>query len=276
MSTIKQAAGPARPRAGAVTRRLAGAEFLKVRKRRGLVALTAMLTVGAVVLAGGVLAVLHAADPAKYGPAGGPGNLANAGFIVSSLGAVAAVLVGATMGAGDVQAGVFRDLVATGRSRLALFTARISGGLALLWPLVAVAWATACAGSVLLAGPNTEPGLAVMIEGGLWVLLATAVSYLMALGLASLAGSRSATVGILLAWQFAVTPLALRVVNLGVLREGLLTAGLDRMIPAGLLPGARPDPVSATMSIAVALAVIAAWAVVPLVAGAWRTCTRDA
>ena len=146
MSTIKQAAGPARPRAGAVTRRLAGAEFLKVRKRRGLVALTAMLTVGAVVLAGGVLAILHAADPAKYGPAGGLGNLANAGFIVSSLGAVAAVLVGATMGAGDVQAGVFRDLVATGRSRLALFTARIPGGLALLWPLVAASWAAACAG----------------------------------------------------------------------------------------------------------------------------------
>jgi hypothetical protein len=274
--TINQAAGQARPGPGAVARRLAGAEFLKVRKRRGLVALTAILTVGAVVLAGGVLAVLHAADPAKYGPAGGLGNLANAGFIVSSLGAVVAVLVGATMGAGDVQAGVFRDLVATGRSRLALFTARIPGGLALLWPLVAVAWATACTGSVLLAGPNPQPGLAVMIEGGLWVLLAATVAYLMALGLASLAGSRSATVGMLLAWQFAVTPLALRVANLGVLREGLLTAGLDRMIPAGLLPGARPDPVSPHMSIAVAIAVIAAWAVVPLVAGAWRTCTRDA
>jgi hypothetical protein len=274
--TINGAAGQARPRPGAAARRLAGAEFLKVRKRRGLVALTALLTVGAVVLAGGVLAVLHAADPAKYGPAGGPGNLANAGFIVSSLGAVAAVLVGATMGAGDVQAGVFRDLVATGRSRLALFTARIPGGLALLWPLVAVAWATACTGSVLLAGSLPGPGVAVMIEGGLWALLAATVSYLMALGLASLAGSRSAIVAILLAWQFALTPLVLGVAKLGVLREGLLTAGLDRMIPAGLLPGARPDPVSPTMSIAVAIAVIAAWAVVPLVAGAWRTCTRDA
>jgi len=274
--TINQAAGQARPRPGAVARRLAGAEFLKVRKRRGLVALTALLTVGAVVLAGGVLAILHAADPAKYGPAGGLGNLANAGFIVSSLGAVAAVLVGATMGAGDVQAGVFRDMVATGRSRLALFTARIPGGLALLWPLVTVAWATACTGSVLLAGSLSRPGVALMIEGGLWVLLAATVAYLMALGLASLAGSRSAIVGILLAWQFALTPLALGAAKLGVLREGLLTAGLDRMIPAGLLPGARPDPVSATMPIAVGVAVIAAWAVVPLVAGAWRTCTRDA
>jgi hypothetical protein len=274
--TINRAAGPARPRPGAVAARLVSAEFLKVRKRRGLAALTALLTAGAVVFAGGVLAVLHAAEPAKYGAAGGLGNLANAAYIMSALGAVAAVLVGATMGAGDLQAGVFRDLVATGRSRLALFTARIPGGLALLWPLVAVSWAAACAGSVLLAGPNPQPGLAVMIEGGLWVLLATAVSYLMALGLASLAGTRSATVGILLAWQFAVTPLALGVAKLGVLREGLLTAGLDRVIPAGLLPGARPDPVSPNMSMMLAVTVIAAWAVVPLVAGAWRTCTRDA
>ena len=274
--TINPAAGPARPRPGAVAVRLASAEFLKVRKRRGLAALTALLTVGAVVFAGGVLAVLHVAEPAKYGAAGGLGNLANAAYIMSVLGAVAAVLVGATMGAGDLQAGVFRDLVATGRSRLALFTARIPGGLALLWPLVAVSWAAACAGSVLLAGPNPQPGLAVMIEGGLWVLLATAVSYLMALGVASVAGTRSATVGILLAWQFAVTPLALGVAKLGVLREGLLTAGLNRMIPAGLLPGARPDPVSPHMSIMLAVTLIAAWAVIPLVAGAWRTSTRDA
>jgi hypothetical protein len=274
--TINRAARPARPRPGATAARLVSAEFLKVRKRRGLAALTALLTAGAVVLAGGVLAVLHAAEPAKYGAAGGLGNLGNAAYVLSVLGAVAAVLVGATMGAGDLQAGVFRDLVATGRSRLALFTARIPGGLALLWPLVAVSWAAACGGSVLLAGPNPQPGLAVMIDGGLWVLLATAVSYLMALGLASLASTRSATVGILLAWQFAVTPLALAVAKLGVLREGLLTAGLDRMIPAGLLPGARPDPVSPHMSIMLAATVIAVWAVVPLVAGAWRTCTRDA
>jgi ABC-type transport system involved in multi-copper enzyme maturation permease subunit len=274
--TINRAAGPIRQRPGAVAARLAGAEFLKVRKRRGLAALTAMLTVGAVVIAGIVLAVLHAADPAKYGPAGGLANLANAAYILSSLGAVAAVLVGATMGSGDLQAGVFRDLVATGRSRLALFAARIPGGLALLWPLVAVSWAAACAGSVLLAGSHPQPGLAAMIEGGGWVLLAATVSYLMALGLAALAGSRSATVAILLAWQFAVTPLALDVAKLGVLREGLLTAGLDRMIPAGLLPGARPDLVSPHMSVIVAVTVIAAWAVVPLAAGAWRTCTRDA
>src|SRR5262249_60035858 len=110
---------------------------------------------------------------------------------------------GGSVGAGAVRAGAFRDVVAPGRSRLALFTARIPGGLALLWPLVAVSWAAACTESVLLAGSSPRPGVTVMVEGGLWVLLATGVSCLMALGLASLAGSRSAIVGILVAWQFA-------------------------------------------------------------------------
>ena len=275
VTTIGRASALARPRAQ-TTWRLVSAEFLKIRKRRGLVALAVLLTVGAVVMAGAVLAVLHAADPAKYGPAGGLGNLGNATYLLSTLGTVTAVLVGATMGAGDLQAGVFRDLVATGRSRLALFAARIPGGLALQWPLVTVSWIVAAAGSVLLAGSHPHPGLVVMVQGGAWVLLATTVVYLIALGLASLAGSRSATVGIVLAWQLAVTPLALGAAKLGVLREGLLTAALDRVIPAGLLTGARPDPVSPTMSIAVAAVVIAAWAIIPLAAGAWRTKTRDA
>jgi len=69
--TINPAAGPARPRPGTAAARLVSAEFLKVRKRRGLAALTALLTVGAVVFTGGVMAVLHATNPAKYGPAGG-------------------------------------------------------------------------------------------------------------------------------------------------------------------------------------------------------------
>src|SRR5262249_58328305 len=118
MSTImiNPAAGPGRPRPGTAAARLASAEFLKVRKRRGLAALTAVLTVGAVVFAGGVMAVLHATKPAQYGPAGGLGNLANAAYILSVVGAVAAVLVGATLGAGDVQAGGVPGPVATGRS----------------------------------------------------------------------------------------------------------------------------------------------------------------
>src|SRR5262249_56962471 len=89
MSTImiNPAAGPGRPRPGTAAARLVSAEFLKVRKRRGLAALTAVLTVGAVVFAGGVMAVLHPTNPAKHGAARGPGNPANPAHIPHVLGA---------------------------------------------------------------------------------------------------------------------------------------------------------------------------------------------
>ena len=110
------------------TPRLVRAEVLKLRKRRGLVAITACLTVGAALVTCGILAILHWANPAHHGPAGGVVNLGHGLFVLGILGAVAATLVGATAGAGDLNAGIFRELVATGRSRRALFRARIPGG----------------------------------------------------------------------------------------------------------------------------------------------------
>ena len=53
-------------------------------------------------------------------------------------------------------------------------------------------------------------------------------------------------------------------------------AALNPDHAAGLLSGARPDPVSPTMSVTAAAAVIAAWVIIPLAVGAWRTSTRDA
>ena len=49
-------------------------------------------------------------------------------------GAVAGVIVGATAGGADIEAGVFRDLAATGRSRTALFAARLPGAWAIVVP----------------------------------------------------------------------------------------------------------------------------------------------
>ncbi len=44
-------------------------------------------------------------------------------------------MIGIDAGAGDLSAGVFRDLVVTGRSRLALFASRVPAALALCWSL---------------------------------------------------------------------------------------------------------------------------------------------
>ena len=119
--------------------RLVGAEFLKLRKRRGLVLSALALTVVPMMIAYTVLLILHAADAAKHGPAGGLENLSGSMEILSQLSVVAAILVGSTLGAGDLSSGVFRELVVTGRSRLALFAARVPAGLALIFAVVGTA-----------------------------------------------------------------------------------------------------------------------------------------
>jgi hypothetical protein len=59
------------------------------------------------------------------------------------------VIIGAVAGAGDLEADVYRDLVVTGRSRLALYASRIPGGLAFLLPFVVTAYALAAVAAVV-------------------------------------------------------------------------------------------------------------------------------
>jgi hypothetical protein len=259
-----------------VARRMIGAEFLKVRKRRGLVVWSVILTVGVVTAVFSILAVLHAENPARYGPAGGVEALSGAMSVLGLLAGVSAILIGAAMGAGDVQAGVFRDLVSTGRSRIALFVARVPGGLAVLWPLVAVGWLVACVASVAFAGSRPHPTVMLMLQGGGWLLVATGSMYALALGLAAFSGSRSTTIGIVLAWFLAVQALLLQITALGSARLFIQATSLNRLMPVGLLSEGRPDPVSGTMSLASAVLLVMAWILVPLAAGAWRTRIRDA
>jgi len=96
--------------------RLVRAEFLKLRKRRGLVLSALVLTVVPMLVAYTVLLSLE-------GPAGGMENFEPTMAVLGLLSVVTAILVGTTLGTGDVGAGVFRELVVTGRSRLALFAA---------------------------------------------------------------------------------------------------------------------------------------------------------
>ncbi len=51
--------------------RLIRAEVLKLRRRRGMLAIAAGIALGVVALAFGVGAIPHAGNPGKYGPAGG-------------------------------------------------------------------------------------------------------------------------------------------------------------------------------------------------------------
>ena len=66
--------------------------MLKLVRRRGLMAWSALLTIGSVLITEIVLIVLHAVNPDHHGPAGGRTNLEAYAFLVSQLGAVTAIL----------------------------------------------------------------------------------------------------------------------------------------------------------------------------------------
>jgi hypothetical protein len=247
--------------------KLVRAEFLKLRKRRGLVAAAAVLTIAPVVIGYSVLSILHATNPARYDPAGGIENFTASIELLTQIGVVAAILVGATVGAGDRGAGVFRELVMTGRSRLALFGARIPGGLVFLLPFVAVGFTVAATAAVAFTGKGQSPVTGrTMVESASWVGLSLVVAYLLALGVSSAFGSRGTSIGILLGWQLAAAPI-------------LLASGeLDDVLPNAALLALQPaeEAQLVTTSVSTAIAVLVAWTLVPLVFGAWRTQTRDA
>jgi hypothetical protein len=257
------------------SRSLLAADLLKLRGRRGLVAVTALLTVGAMTITYAIMELLHVASPATHGPAGGISNFAHVAWAIAALGAVAATIVGSFAGVGDLEAGVYRDLVVTGRSRLALFRSRLRSGLIFLLPFVAAGYAIAALASVVFAGSNPAPSVSLLVTTGLWALLQVTFYYLLAVGIACVVGSRSYTIGILLAFRLAVTPILAAISALGIVRELLPGVALQGLTPAGLGSGALQGP-TIPMSDAATAAVLVVWAVVAVVAGARRDTRRDA
>ena len=126
------------------TWRLISTKHLELRKRRGLMVVIALLTVGLPVLVLGLRLVFHLVDPRSYGPAGTPSVFQTLCQPMAQFGFIIAATVGAAAGTTDLTDGMFRHLVITGRSRLALYLARIPAGLSILLPLVAAAFAMLC------------------------------------------------------------------------------------------------------------------------------------
>jgi ABC-type transport system involved in multi-copper enzyme maturation permease subunit len=252
--------------------RMIKAEVMKLAKRRGLMAWTLTLTAGAMLVMFTVLAVRHGSDPSKYGPAGGKHNFENAMFFLSAIGSAAAVLVGVQAGAGDLTAGVFRDLVVTGRSRGALFRVRWIGALIVFLPLILIGIALAMLGGTALAGGLAAPSLGYMASAAGWVLITTLTTLVVAVGLSSLIGSRSVATTVLLGWQIIVTPVLLQIGFLGSVRDALLGAGTRHFAPSGILDG-QAFTVAGTGA---AIVTVLLWLGAALASGSWRTRTIDA
>ena len=150
------------PTWGMVTTRL-----MELRKRRGLMIALVAVNIGIPVIILAVRLIGHAVDPKSYGPAGGYSIFT--GLVLGFMyvfGFIVAAVVGCTAGSDDLSDGMFRHLVITGRSRLALYLARIPAGLAIVIAMVAIGYTIVCAVCVFAAptqfnydGINVPQGL---------------------------------------------------------------------------------------------------------------------
>jgi hypothetical protein len=134
---------------------LIGAKLLELRKRRVLITVVVLFTVGLPVVFLGIREIFHLADPKAFSPAGSPAIFASVSDIINELAFIVVVMLGATAGTTDLSDGMFRHLVITGRSRLALFLARIPAGLAIILPLAGAGFAIVCLVTTFLGIPQS-------------------------------------------------------------------------------------------------------------------------
>ena len=135
--------------------RMIAARWYELRKRRGLMLLLAGVTIGLPAVYLAIRLVLHAVAPHTYGPAGGYDGYVNlVAGVLYIFGFIVAATLGATAGSVDLTEGMFRHHVITGRSRMALYLARIPAGLGIILPLMAIGFTVVCAVSVF-AAPTT-------------------------------------------------------------------------------------------------------------------------
>jgi ABC-type transport system involved in multi-copper enzyme maturation permease subunit len=253
----------------AIVRQMLAAEVLKLRRNRALVVLSLLLSVGLLVIFFGYNAIQHASNPAQYAPAGGLNQFTRAVRVLGLFfGSLAAILVGTEAGTADLASGVFRDLVATGRSRLALFFVRAPAAIAVTVICTGAGFLLTLVCTFLFSGGLATPTISQILEAAGWIILANAILAALAVGVGSISGSRSVTLTAVIGWQAIVTQLLLNITSLGSARDLLLTAALRQANPL--------EPPDFAMATGIAVLVLLGWATIPAAIGAWRTRTQDA
>jgi ABC-type transport system involved in multi-copper enzyme maturation permease subunit len=263
-----------------IAAQMAGADFLKLRKRRSTMIWALVLAVAPLLIFFIVSAAQHSSNPATYSPAGGLHGFTDAmRALAVFFGPLAAILIGVDAGAGDAAAGVFRDLVVTGRSRLALFASRVPAALAVCWLVMLLSYAIALIGTFAFAGGSATPSASLLLNGLGFTLLSTGVVCVVAVGFASLTASRPGALVALIGWQLVASPILTNISSLGSARELVLREAIAHFSPIALDDGGGHGPGRAgavTMGTSTALIVMAAWLVAFGALGAWRTRKMDA
>jgi hypothetical protein len=269
------------------TQPLISTKALELRKRRTLMIVTAAFSIALPVLFYGIRLIVHLSDPARYASAGAPDAFATAGTLMGEFGFIAAVTLGATAGTSDLTDGMFRHLVITGRSRLALYLARIPAGLAILLPLAATGFTVTCLVTAFLGSPHPASAVTVtaggMARSGLWLELYLLIGFVVGLGLSSLMGQRTVPVVLLVVLEIIITPI-LADQPLPFLLNGerlIVGVAMDQLKPAALAGGTTVGPSGGLLHLPpmptwAMITVIAGWITAWSAIGAWKMATRDA
>jgi hypothetical protein len=268
---------------------LINAKLLELRKRRALMIVTTAFTVGLPVIFYGIREIYHLINPAYYGPAGTPDAFATVGALMGEFGFIASVVLGSTAGTTDLTDGMFRHLVITGRSRLALYLARIPAGLSILLSLVAVGFTVTCLATVFLGSPHAVGAVNVpagdMVRSGLWLELYLVIGFTVGLGLGVLMGQRTVPVILLIVLEIIITPVLADHVLPYFLNGERLVVGvaMDQLKPTALAGGTQIGPGGGggllhlpPMPTWAMITVIVGWIIGWSVIGAWKMATRDA
>lgn len=259
----------------AIAARMTGADLLKLRKKRSTVIWALVLALAPIVIYFVIRSAQHSSNPVQHGPAGGVQGYTDALRILSMFGGpLAAILIGAEAGAGDAAAGVFRDLVVTGRDRLALFSTRVPAAILLSWAVVCASYVLVVIGTLAFASGTPTPSGTLFLNGLGYSLLSTGVICAVAVGFASLTTSRPAALTALIGWHLVASPILANIESLGSSRKLLLDQAIGHFSPVDL--GGGRHGVSVTMSQTTGLIVMIAWVVLFLALGAWRTRRMDA
>ena len=257
----------------AIAARMVRADLLKLRKKPGTVIWSFLLALLPVVIFFIVRAAQHGSDPTAHPPAGGVDGYVDALRILGAFfGPLAAIMIGVEAGTGDSAAGVFRDLVVTGRSRVALFASRIPAALALTWVVSAAGYALVAIGTYAFASGTPTPSAATMLNGAAFTALSTGAICVVAAGLAALTASRPTSLTVLIGWHLVASPILGGISSLGSARKLILDQAIIHFSPVHL----TEHGAFVAMGQATAVLVIAGWLALFLGLGAWRTRQMDA
>ena len=248
------------------------ASVYTLRHRRGLYVFAFMLSFGIIFIVSLVIMLLHLTDPSKFTTLGGLDKFGALSTIIAFFTSVAGVVLGATAGASDLSIGVLRNLVATGRSRIALFASGLLASVRVIFELMIVTLLAFGVASYFSRPNHSALTFSIMLRVDLWVILDVLTWTIISFGIANLFSSRSIAIGVILVGDLVLGGILSSFSSYPGWRQAFVGVTLRQIMPAALQPGATTNRIETGWQ---AIIVIVLWLGVALFLGARRAQKRE-